>query len=298
MVRPSQSHTQQDFEQKLQTIRTNTHSGSGPSRRSVLQTAGVALTAGSLGLVAITDRSIAAHQMEYEQHDILEGTQYETTVYTLTSPNEDEARTAMIFGGIHGNERGGIDAAHLATDYTINRGKLVVIPEANKPAVERNNNHGPEGDLNRQFPVNESPTTDVAQGLWDEILRVDPELIIDMHTSTTLYQRGSVGQAIFPTSGVIEHAENTVGQLNNNYMSERVVTDLPDHGFRVGSTVAEKYPLLIHKAAGDENIAGWLTEVTRIGLSSDQRMFLHDMMTRELLRQSGIDVISAPLLYE
>ncbi|MEM4780275.1 MAG: succinylglutamate desuccinylase/aspartoacylase family protein [Halalkalicoccus sp.] len=261
------------------------------SRRTVLQATGGLLATSAIGATARTGR--AAHDgVDREEHTILDGTMYETSVHTISSPNE--GRTVMIFGGVHGNELGGIEAAHLATDYAINRGTLVVVPEANKAAVDRGNNHGPEGDLNRQFPVGQSPTTDVAAGLWDELLRVDPDIIVDMHTSTTLYQRGSVGQAIFPTSGVVEHAENTVDYLNEEYMNERAERDLPDHAFSVGDPVSKDRPLLIHKAAADRNIAGWLTEVTRIDLNLEEKTFLHDMMTRELLRQAGIDVTSAP----
>lgn len=92
-----------------------------------------------------------SYEVDREQHTILDGTQYETTVHTITSPNEGP--TVMIFGGVHGNELGGIEAAHLATNYTIDRETVAVSPETNKAAVEMEGNHGPDGDLNRQFPL-------------------------------------------------------------------------------------------------------------------------------------------------
>lgn len=272
-------------------VRSNALLSSGTSRRTALQAMGGLLATGTIGATARPSRA-SGGGVDREEHTILDGTQYETTVHTISSPNE--GRTAMIFGGVHGNELGGIEAAHLATNYTINRGTLVIVPEANKPAVERGNNHGPEGDLNRQFPVNASPETDVAKGIWDEVVRVDPDFLLDMHTSTTLFERGSVGQALFPTSGAVEHADNTAQYLNESHMNARAEQDLPDHVFSVADPVSKDRPLLIHKAAGDLNIAGWLTEVTRIDLNLEEKTFLHDMMTRELLRQTGIDVTSAP----
>lgn len=133
-----------------------------------------------------------SYEVDREQHTILDGTQYETTVHTITSPNEGP--TVMIFGGVHGNELGGIEAAHLATNYTIDRGTVAVSPETNKAAVEMEGNHGPDGDLNRQFPVGDEPTTEVARGVWNEIRRVDPDFMLDMHNATTLMSRGSVGR--------------------------------------------------------------------------------------------------------
>lgn len=261
------------------------------SRRTALQAMGGLLATSAIGATARPSRA-SGGGVDREEHTILDGTQYETTVHTISSPNE--GRTAMIFGGVHGNELGGIEAAHLTTNYTINRGTLVIVPEGNKPAVEWGNNHGPEGDLNRQFPIGASPETDVAQGIWDEVVRVDPDFLLDMHTSTTLFNRGSVGQALFPTSGAVEHADNTAQHLNESYMNARAEQDLPDHAFSVAEPVSKDRPLLIHKAAGDLNVAGWLTEVTRIDLNLEEKTFLHDMMARELLRQIGIDVTSAP----
>lgn len=282
--------TATDTRSPQRTVRPSSVLKSGASRRTILQATGSLLATSAVGATAGSAQD--SDTVDRDEHVILGGTQYETNVYTVSSPNE--GRTVLIFGGVHGNELGGIDAAHLATEYTINRGTLVVIPEANKAAVDRGNNHGPEGDLNRQFPVGAAPTTEVAQGLWNELLTVDPDMILDMHTSTTLFRQGSIGQALFPTSGVVEHAENTANYLNETYMNERAERDLPDHPFSVGGPISKDRPLLIHKAAADQNIAGWLTEVTRIDLNLEQKTFLHDMMTRELLRQSGIDVTSAP----
>lgn len=272
-------------------IRPSTLTGGAASRRTVIQATGGILATSAIGATARPGRA-SGGEVDREERTILDGTQYETTVHTISSPNE--GRTVMIFGGVHGNELGGIEAAHLATEYTINRGTLVVIPEANKPAVERGNNHGPEGDLNRQFPINASPETDVAQGIWDEVVEADPDFLLDMHTSTTLFNRGSIGQALFPTSGAVVHAENTAEYLNESYMNARAEQDLPEHTFNVGNSISKDRPLLIHKAAADLNIAGWLTEVTRIDLNLEEKTFLHDMMTRELLRQTGVDVTSGP----
>lgn len=77
-------------------------------------------------------------------------------------------------------------------------------------------------------------------------------------------------------------------------MDDRISDDLPEHAFQVGNIATEDRPRLNHKSVADQNIEGWATEVTRIDLTLDERTFLHDMLTRELLCQIGIEVVSDP----
>lgn len=259
-------------------------------RREFLKRIGRTAGASIFGLSVLTGSS-GAQQVDRDQHTICRGTTYETEVYTIESPNE--GNTVFLFGGVHGNERGGIEAAHLATEYTIDCGTLFIIPEANKPAVRRDNNHGPEGDLNRQFPIGSEPTTTVARGIWEEILDADPDHLIDLHNATGIYGIDGIGQSIFPTTDAITTAASTVEYMNTTHLPETGL--LRNHDFHVGSAISEQHPLLIHKAAADQNISGWLVEVTRTDLDIAEMAFLHDMITRDLLGQIDIDVISEPV---
>lgn len=261
-----------------------------PGRREFLKRIGITAGASVFGLSVPTSSSVA-QQIDRNQYTICRGTMYETEVYTIESPNEGD--TVFLFGGIHGNERGGIEAAHLATGYTIDCGTLFIIPEANKPAVRRDNNHGPEGDLNRQFPIGSEPTTTVARGIWEEISDADPDHLIDMHNATGIYGIDGIGQSIFPTTDAVTTAANTVEYMNTTHLPETGL--LRDHDFQVGPAISEQHPLLIHKAAADQNISGWLVEVTRTDLDIAEMAFLHDMVTRKLLDQIDIDVISEPI---
>lgn len=223
--------------------------------------------------------------LDRERHTLLGATNYETEVYTIEAPNPSP--TAFVVGGMHGNERAGVEAAHLANEYAIDRGTLVVIPEANKVAVEQGTNHGPRGDLNRQFPMGEEPTTPIARAIWNEVLRVEPDYLYDMHTATGFYGEGGIGQSILPTRGTITQAANTVEYVNENYLSER-----SEYRFQVGITIPEDRAALIHKASADLDMNGWLTEVTRTGLDLREQTFLHDVILRNLLGQIGIEVTS------
>lgn len=259
-------------------------------RRAFLKGIGTTAGASLFGLSVLPGSSVA-QQVERDQYTICRGTIYETEVYTIESPTE--GNTVFLFGGIHGNERGGIEAAHLATEYTIDCGTLFIIPEANKPAVRRDNNHGPEGDLNRQFPIGSEPTTMIARGIWDEISDADPDHLIDMHNATGIYGIDGIGQSIFPTTDAITTAARTVEYMNTTHLPETGL--LRNHDFHVGSAISEQHPLLIHKAAADQHTSGWLVEVTRTDLEIDEMAFLHDMITRDLLSQIDIDVISEPI---
>ena len=154
-------------------------------------------TDGSNDTDGADDSTDESSGLDREAYPIMEGTEYETDVHVLDAGS---GPTGMVVGGVHGNEIGGIEAARLVPDYGLSAGRLVVIPEANAPAIEAGEREGPDGNLNRQFPVGEEPTTDIARALWDELERHDPDCLIDMHTSRGVYRlhSGSVGQTIFP----------------------------------------------------------------------------------------------------
>lgn len=241
------------------------------------------------------------YEVERERYAIMEGTEYETTVHVLTASGSGP--TAFALGGMHGDERAGIEAAHVATEYGLDRGRLVLVPEANKPAVEANERHGPEGDFNRKFPIGEEPTTDAARAIWDEIREHDPDLLIDMHSSRGVYgvhgdETSGVGQAIFP-NGVDdsrEQAEDAADYLNREVLAPRLEDDIPEYDFVVPhpeDEMEEEHPsahlMLVNKAGADLGLKGWITEVTYRGLDLDEQVYLHDRLTRHLLAQNGIE---------
>ncbi|WP_336343667.1 succinylglutamate desuccinylase/aspartoacylase family protein [Halalkalicoccus ordinarius] len=238
--------------------------------------------------------------LDRETYAIMEGTEYETDVHVLDA---GAGPTGMVLGGVHGNEVGGIEAARLVPDYGLSAGRLVVIPEANAPAVETREREGPDGNLNRQFPVGEEPTTEIARALWDELERHDPDCLIDMHTSRGVYRlhSGSVGQAIFParTDGSVEDAE-VAAEYANGYLKERLDGDLEGYEFVVidlegQDDIAqsdEADTMLVHKAGADLETVGWITEVTYRGLDVDEQRFLHDRLAVRLLAENGLDVES------
>lgn len=106
---------------------------------------------------------------------LMAGTEHETPVYV----NEGSASgpTAYVLGGIHGDESPGYRAAAALATLTPEAGTLVVLPRANRVAIRRDAREGEGGDLNRNFPVGEPPTTDLASAVWRSVRRHDPDVV-------------------------------------------------------------------------------------------------------------------------
>lgn len=275
------------------------------SRRSLLGATGGAVAASLAGCLGgdgepgDDDGNGDPVETERETYPMMEGTEYETTVHVLTA---GEGPTGMVLGGVHGNEVGGIEAARIATEYELSGGQLIVVPETNVPAVEEGTRHGPDGDLNRQFPVGEEPTTEIARGLWAEIEEHDLDCLIDMHTSRGILSvdEGAVGQAVFPSpaEGASENAATAAEHMNDEVMAE-FLEENPEYAFTAGAVEEQDVDqsdevglMTVMKAGSDLGTKGWITEVTYRGLDLDQQAFLHDRLAVRLLAENGIEVES------
>lgn len=206
--------------------------------------------------------------MNRTQDTILTGDN-ETTVHYLTAPSDGP--TAVVVGGVHGNETAGINAAEAITQWAISRGKVIVIPRANKRACDRGTRQAAgSSDLNRQFPTGRQPQGTVATELWEEITRHDPDYVFDLHRSVGLYQRepDGVGMAIYPTPSGRGIAEDALGHLNADHVPDG------NAGFRVGNDQDGRNPLLSHKVGGDldPDTIGWLVETTSHNQSLSTRV--------------------------
>ncbi|MEC9054226.1 MAG: succinylglutamate desuccinylase/aspartoacylase family protein, partial [Verrucomicrobiota bacterium] len=83
------------------------------------------------------------------------GTKWETPYHVIKGPRPGP--TVFLTGGLHGNEPAGARAADQIRHWPILRGRLVVLPRANRPGLKAGTRHLPElprekADLNRNFP--------------------------------------------------------------------------------------------------------------------------------------------------
>jgi hypothetical protein len=229
-----------------------------------------------------------ANGSSHEQFSIVEGTPYETPVHVIDAPNSGP--TAVITGGVHGNEHAGIEAAWEITEWEPSSGRLVVIPEANAVAVDQETYTSSSGDLNQQFPANQEPTTDHAQAVWDVITDYDADVVIDLHTSQGIQGSGGpsgYGQAIFPTAAGRSAAGNVRDTVNAAHFEDDWAGY---YDYTLGNTMDGSNPRLIHKVGGELDRPGFLVEATRYGTDlSDQTEWLK-ANTAGLLGETGFDL--------
>ena len=128
-----------------------------------------------------------ASQAPAPQQTVLgSGTGFATPVHIINS--HETGPTVLVIGGMHGNEPAGAEAASAIAHWTIERGRLIVIPRANIPALNAKTRRipgldGDEGDLNRHFPVDPEMEmqSEHADDLWSLIEEQKPDWVIDLH---------------------------------------------------------------------------------------------------------------------
>lgn len=249
----------------------------------------MAATVGTALGIPLGSRSGAGEQRQGapEPSDtIMSGTRHETPVYVLEG--EQSGPTAVVVGGLHGDERSGIRAAEAILRWTVEAGRLVVVPRANPVAIQRDTREGANGDLNRKFPPGQAPTTELARALWDRIAAAEPDTLVSLHSSKGLYglHRDFVGQAVFPTEagGAMPVAESAVNTVNDAV----VPWYMPFHDFGLGHPLSGSAPLLEHKVGGDLGAAAHIVEVTEYLLDVETGAQWTEQMATELLTGHGI----------
>ncbi len=180
---------------------------------------------------------------------ILEGTLYETPVYTFSS-NVEGPKVAII-GGIHGDEVAGWMAAERLIERTDYKGTVMIIPYANILADivkqrylgignsgyitnqrlslisddERYENKDVSGlssikftDLNRSFPgdSNGTDTQKIAKALYDVIMDFSPNFLVDLHESRHNYSvtKGSGDTNYLGTSLITGNSKSSLAALS------------------------------------------------------------------------------------
>lgn len=269
-------------------------------KRRTLLTAGGTALAGSLVAGATAVRSVAnsadrslSRAENAVNHDraverLMEGTEQETGVFAVDGA--EDGPTAVVIGGIHGNEVNGYRAAADATNWEIDAGRLLVVPLADIVAIERNVREGPDGNLNRLFPAGRPPESDLARAIWRVVEEADPDVVLDLHRSRGLLEPHYrwVGQAVFPTGapGALEDAEYAIDYMNDHY----VPRTMRFHRFSMGSVQDDGRDngLLIQKVHHDLGVAGFLIESTEFLLDLDTQIRWTGAMAELLLERNGI----------
>lgn len=155
-----------------------------------------------------------------QKRTIAKGSKYATDLYIIDSGKPGPV--VMIIGGVHGNETAGYRAAEKAKNYDIKKGTLLVLPQANKLAVEAGRRYAPgESDLNRLFPQSSStsPQNVLAKDIYNIIKEYKVDWLMDMHEGFDYYKNSttsSVGQTLiyYPANNARSIVEDIVNDLN------------------------------------------------------------------------------------
>lgn len=151
---------------------------------------------------------------------LAQGTKYATDLYIIESGKPGPV--VLIVGGVHGNETAGYTAADKVTQWQVKKGTLLVLPEANKLAIDKKVRYlSSEGDLNRDFPQSSTQSADnaLSKAIWAAVKKYDVDWLMDMHEGYDYYKNtstSSVGQSLiyYPNSGTKTIASKIVNSLN------------------------------------------------------------------------------------
>jgi uncharacterized protein len=129
-------------------------------------------------------QSCVSHSAEVIQSKfgLMHSTPLSTAVHVLDSGLPGPV--SLVIGGIHGDEPAGMEAARQLATKQPARGKMIVIPVANRLAAE-SNVRTPRfmQDLNRSFPGKRkgTDTERLAASIMDVIARYRPAVAVDLH---------------------------------------------------------------------------------------------------------------------
>ncbi|MDB4671314.1 BPL-N domain-containing protein [Pirellulaceae bacterium] len=138
----------------------------------------------------------------------------------------------LVVGGLHGNEPAGWLAAEQVACWPIQRGKLIVLPAANRLGLTANirwfplhRNDKSLRDLNRNFPTKQrgGTVTEVAESIWDFVKGQKPDWVFDLHEGFDfhLINSKSVGSSVISFPAQKKFASQLVKRVNENLVPEK-----------------------------------------------------------------------------
>ena len=117
---------------------------------------------------------------------IMPGTRYQTSY--LVKTGAAPGPTIVVMGGLHGDEVAGYLAARQLEKWTVRSGKLVIVSDANVPAIKANKRFVGR-NMNALFPgrADGDGNERLAHALWQLIKFHKPDLLLTLHESRGFY---------------------------------------------------------------------------------------------------------------
>jgi len=140
---------------------------------------------------------------------LAEGTPFETLMYKIEG--SEPGPSVLVVGGVRGAEPSGVQVANELLNYTIERGTLYVLPEANKQAVAAGKKYTESGDLNRQFPQSAGApaTSPLAQAIYDAVDDLNIEWVIDLHEESGYRSTSASAEG----NSIVSHPQPAAGYV-------------------------------------------------------------------------------------
>ena len=140
---------------------------------------------------------------------LAEGTPYETQMYKIEGSEPGPA--VLVVGGLRGAEPSGVQVATELLNYTIERGTLYVLPQANRQAVEAGKKYTESGDLNRQFPdsAGAPAASELAQAIYDAVDDLNIEWVVDLHEESGYRSASASAEG----NSIISHPQPAAGYV-------------------------------------------------------------------------------------
>ena len=140
----------------------------------------------AIGLYALVCASAAFAQEPGHQHLVFfRDTPQELEVFKVQG--RIAGPTAMLLGGIHGDEPGAYLSADLYADLVPLRGNLIIVPRANFQAV-LHNLRGPSGDMNRKFNSSSADDPELQVIAVLKALMAECDLLLTLHDGSGFYK--------------------------------------------------------------------------------------------------------------
>ena len=197
----------------------------------------------------------------------------------------------MIFGGVHGNEPAGHRAAQQIKNWTVDKGKLIVLPAANPIGLRANTRWIPEfrndngrKNLNRNFPRQSDPTTktEMAAALWEFIQERKPDWFFDLHEGYDFHRLNpkSVGSSVIAFPDQAELATKLASVADQHIADDRRFSVLAKSGPINGS---------VARACGEQlGAKSFILETTFKDQPISQRTRQHRAMVATALQVIGV----------
>lgn len=227
-------------------------------------------------------RAPANDQNTVTVQQLAAGTQYQTPLYVIDS--NLPGPTVMVIGGTHGSEPAGWLAAAKVKEFSVVKGRLIVIPNSNKQADDARKRAVASGDLNRQFPkaANGQPTSELAKAIWNAIKTYKPDWLVDMHEGYDFHKvdANAVGQTaiIYPNTETEKVANMIIANENKSI-------SVASHKF---SLMRYPVPGSIARAAAQWLGVHAMTFETSVKQTQATRIDQHLTMVRTILAYLGM----------